>query len=259
MKKANIGYPINLKDQFEKKLNKYDKNPNKNQKRKLDIIDDDDRINIQIIKKKSPKSIDDLLVGKLNNFNLFFSDIKSLQDNNWLNDNVIFNFMKTKTKLLGISCIILDSYSASFILKGINLDRTMHLGEEFIKYDFVSSPIHINDNHWCLLFINMKDNIFIYIDPNGVSQEDLDLNFNNWSCYTSKYESLKFNIKNYRKYVKNILIGNSDIKNSKHRCLVCEKSDKNMVLHSFICGHSYHIECDTSSLGLKNYINCPIC
>lgn len=64
-------------------------------------------------------------------------------------------------------------------------------------YDFISGPVHINRDHWALLFANLKTQTIIYIDSRGENLELRNRVLKNWAKFTNDRKTDEL-IKNIR-------------------------------------------------------------
>ena len=44
----------------------------------------------------------------------------------------------------------------------------------FLSYDFMAGPVHLNENHWALLIASIKTKEVIYIDPYDATNSEKD-------------------------------------------------------------------------------------
>ena len=63
-------------------------------------------------------------------------------------------------------------------------------------YDFIVGPYLVGLNHWNALIINVKDILFLSIDPQKVKSDLLDIHFKTWLSY---YESHYGSFNNWKK------------------------------------------------------------
>jgi len=64
--------------------------------------------------------------------------------------------------------VLSSQHASSIAEKGIIISG---IRKQLASYDFIAGPVHINKNHWALLFINVKTQTVFYIDSMG---ENLD-------------------------------------------------------------------------------------
>ena len=63
--------------------------------------------------------------------------------------------------------------------------------KQLSSFDFISGPVHINKNHWALLFIKVKTHTVLYIDSKGESPETRNKVLVNWSSFTKSRSDMK--------------------------------------------------------------------
>ena len=79
-------------------------------------------------------------------------DFESLNSNQWLTDTIIEAYFLTCVD--SEKLYVLSSQQASSIAeKGPIISG---IRKQLASYDFIAGPVHINKNHWALLFINLK-------------------------------------------------------------------------------------------------------
>jgi Ulp1 family protease len=59
------------------------------------------------------------------------------------------------------------------------------------SYDFIAGPVHINKNHWALLFINVKTQTVLYIDSKGENIDASNKVLLNWRYFCKNREQLR--------------------------------------------------------------------
>ncbi len=82
-----------------------------------------------------------------------------LNNNNWLNNTIIESYFLSFVEVKKL--YVLSSFYASFICLN-NIVSMIDVSLDM--YDFISGPVFIDGNHWCLLFIDNKNKTITYID-----------------------------------------------------------------------------------------------
>ena len=95
-------------------------------------------------------------------------DLNSIISNEWFNDNIILSCLFVLSNSLETKSHILDGPVAKDILSDISvsvskLSFLIRIFEN--NFDFIVSPINVNDNHWILFCASINDKIIYYIDP----------------------------------------------------------------------------------------------
>ena len=55
--------------------------------------------------------------------------------------------------------------------------------KNFLSYEFLAGPVHLNENHWALLIASIKTRQVIYIDPYGATNSEKDRVLSNWISF----------------------------------------------------------------------------
>ena len=63
--------------------------------------------------------------------------------------------------------------------------------KKFNGCDFIAGPVHLNGNHWALLFVSLKTKEIYYIDPKGTTEDDLNNIGNKFITFASTNKHLK--------------------------------------------------------------------
>jgi len=94
-------------------------------------------------------------------------DFASLDSQQWLTDTILEDFFTCfvdKEKLF-----VLNTIQASAIAEnGYTLTA---IQKQLASFDFIAGPVHINKNHWALLFVTVRTHTVLYIDSKGESNE----------------------------------------------------------------------------------------
>ncbi|KAJ8305294.1 hypothetical protein KUTeg_015839 [Tegillarca granosa] len=130
-------------------------------------------------------------------------DLTTLQEGQWLNDkkkfcNAVFFILKVINAYLGLlkkecnitelNIFVLPSYTAVLWQNG-NLFQWMFKKVKFSLYRFIMMPININDNHWILMVVNVKELSVTVLDSmNGQKAENW---ISLWRKFMEKRNSLE--------------------------------------------------------------------
>ncbi len=63
--------------------------------------------------------------------------------------------------------------------------------KQLASFDFISGHVHINKNHWALLFVTIKTHTVLYIDSKGEGLETRNKVLRNWSTFTKSRSDMK--------------------------------------------------------------------
>ena len=114
-------------------------------------------------------------------------DFASLDGQHWLTDTIIeayFTSFVDKEKLY-----VLSSIQASAIAeKGSTLTA---IRKQLASFDFIAGPVHINNNHWALLFVSIRTQTVLYIDSKGEGPETSKKVLRNWSTFSKSRNDMK--------------------------------------------------------------------
>ncbi|CAF1135781.1 unnamed protein product, partial [Brachionus calyciflorus] len=146
--------------------------------------------NFVIIKKKRNNQSKDYQFSDINiqNVKINQMSLKRLLENDRLCDSILEAFFRTvgndkKTYVLSSAVISNICFSG----KSISTIR-----KKFDKIEIISGPV-FRDNHWTLLFVNLKNRSVVYIDPFGAPKESSKTIFDNWKKFAqSKHELRDF-------------------------------------------------------------------
>jgi len=84
---------------------------------------------------------------------------------------------------------VLSSQQASSIAeKGTIISG---IRKQLASYDFIAGPVHINKNHWAVLFINVKTQTVWYINSKGENFDTGNKVLLNWRFFCKNHEQLR--------------------------------------------------------------------
>ncbi|CAF0878791.1 unnamed protein product [Brachionus calyciflorus] len=255
-----------------------------------DLFSESDRFYENLIGKKSENSltkmffeinnviIDDFFVYKVEDILINKREINSLINNEWLSDTILEAYGKA---------VVLNSqrevgFISSFYCTEISYNGFLRFHHDLKIYDkdAIFGFLNQNKNHWCLVFIDLRNNFFNYIDPLGETKGRQKKFFQNWNFYFQQQYKINLiqdniehslqkdsincgvfvcfflnqllnnkpliinnsikNIFDYRMLIMNVLKGFS----AKSFCSYCGENltEKDDVLYGN-CNHKYHNEC----------------
>ena len=84
--------------------------------------------------------------------------------------------------------VLSSQHASSIAEKGIIISG---IRKQLASYDFIAGPVHINKNHWALLFINVKTQTVFYIDSMGENLDTSNKVLKNWSFFCKNREQMK--------------------------------------------------------------------
>ncbi|CAF0879159.1 unnamed protein product [Brachionus calyciflorus] len=138
------------------------------------------------IKKKRVEIDDELLELVVSDIEIGSNSIKRLVQNDMICDSVIEAFYR---------CIcdqkkyfVLSSAVASGI--SFNGFSNSTIRKHMSKYDFIAGAVFRNKK-WILLFISVKDQSLVYIDPMGANEKEVSNVLINWSKYADNRKEFK--------------------------------------------------------------------
>ena len=100
----------------------------------------------------------------------------SLNSEQWLTDTIIEAYMMSFVE--SEKLYVLSSLQASSIAE--NESTKSAIRKQLAAFNFIAGPVHINKNHWALLFVNLE-----------VSRETIDKVLRNWTCFCKNRGHLK--------------------------------------------------------------------
>ena len=114
-------------------------------------------------------------------------DFYSLNSDQWLTDTIIEAFMMTFVEKKRL--YVLNSSQASSIAE-LGLTKSQ-IRKKLGEYDFIAGPVHVNKNHWALLFACVNTQTVVYIDSKCEDKRLSDRVLNNWIKFSKSKETLK--------------------------------------------------------------------
>ena len=140
------------------------------------VYTDEDRQVLRIMEKKLHN------IQIKSKLQILRKDLASLDGEEWLTDTIIEAFLTSfvdKEKLY-----VLSSIQASAIAeKGVTLTA---IRKDLSTFDFIAGPVHINKNHWALIFVAMKTQTVLYIDSRGENSTTRNKVLSNWITFCKK-------------------------------------------------------------------------
>ena len=114
-------------------------------------------------------------------------DLASLDPEQWLTDTVIEAYMTSFAETTTL--YVLPSIQASSIAEH-GFTKT-GIRKQLAHFEFIAGPIHIDKNHWALLFIDVGSQTVVYIDSRGENGPTTNKVLMNWNLFCRGREIMK--------------------------------------------------------------------
>ncbi|CAF0923225.1 unnamed protein product, partial [Brachionus calyciflorus] len=123
-------------------------------------------------------NIQDIFYYKVENILINSREINNLLNKRWLSDTILEAYGKAIT----LNRKKKYMYITSFHCTEISYNGFLRVKNNFQidGHDFFYGFLNENNNHWCLIFINLNRNTFLYIDPKGEILNSQERFFENW-------------------------------------------------------------------------------
>ena len=131
------------------------------------------------------------MVAKVNGFVLLDVDMLPLQGEHWQIDQMLSAYFSLLASTFSTPCSLkfnLDFTSVGSIVTGTGVEKYLVMGSilplssvsmhrhfcnsENMEVDIIFGPYHKGQNHWTLIYIDLKREELLYIDPLGLPNEN---------------------------------------------------------------------------------------
>ena len=158
---------------------------------------------------KAKQEKEDVLtvVARIDDFNVLLLDMESLRGHNLLTNQIITAFMKLiaaqhnaiifsaeiTSEMLGY-----EMKSHRRLIEKLKNEKLKISSKSLANYDFISGPVYIHPNHWCLFFVSVKSGNVTFINPSRTSRQQAENALARWTTYAEKSSDLSLKKKHWK-------------------------------------------------------------